>query len=149
MSFHRTTEKKASLYIRQVEIEKAAKVTAVENSVQQHVAKIESRGSPRAQASEAASSSKDIPKVFPGKLSFRHQSGCLMYPALHQAACLRLRLHKLKPQKQRPKHQRHHLQERNPKGKITKTYNSKSRFSKACSSKSKSRFTKGSCKSYY
>ena len=61
------TEKKVNLHIRQEETEKAAKTTGAERSVQQHVAKIEGRVSPRAQTSEAASSSKDIPKVLPGK----------------------------------------------------------------------------------
>ena len=43
------TEKKANLYIRQDKTEKAAKLTGAERSVQQHVAKIEGRGSPCAQ----------------------------------------------------------------------------------------------------
>ena len=61
------TEKKVNLHIRQEETEKAAKMTGADRSVQRHVAKIEGWGSPRAQTSEAASSSKDIPKVFRGK----------------------------------------------------------------------------------
>ena len=92
------TDKKSNLYIGKEETEKIAKETGAERGVQQHVAKIEGWGSPGAQTS-----------------SLRHQSGCLMYLAMHEAACPRLRLQKLKPQKQRPKHQRHHLQDHQPK----------------------------------
>ena len=109
------TEKKVNLHIRQEETEMAAKMTGADRSVQRHVAKIEGRGSPRAQTSEAASSSKDIQKFSEESSNLRHRSGCLMCLAMHPAACLRLRLQKLKPQKQRSKHQRHHLQEPKPK----------------------------------
>ena len=68
--------------------------------MQQHVAKIE--GLPPAPTLQV----QQVLPQMPQKCSLG--SGWLLSLAMHPVGCLRLRLQKLKPQKQRLKHQRHH-----------------------------------------
>ena len=61
------TESKTNLYVRRDNVEQAARSTGAATSVKQHIATFEGRAKPRAETGEVASSSKDVPAVFPGK----------------------------------------------------------------------------------
>ena len=61
-------DNKSNLYVRKEAVEKVAKATGATTSVKERIAAFEGRANPRAQTGEVASSSKDTPVVFPGKV---------------------------------------------------------------------------------
>ena len=61
-------ENKSNLYLRKEAVEKVAKATGATTSVKERIAAFEGRANPRAQTGEVASSSKDAPVIFPGKV---------------------------------------------------------------------------------